>query len=104
MAFIAQCPHCMKYMILEDGQREGRVKCLIPGCSKWFDLDPSMADMRSPPDRAPHAGGCGGETGSPIVQRHRLVRCPVCNSHLRVLSSGKSESIRCPKCNQVFHG
>ena len=98
MPFIVQCPHaeCRKFMLLEDQVRGTQVRCLV--CEREIVLDPSGSDDRpKPPPLVKQRA-----SDSPSVKRQKVVRCPACQTPLRLPPTHEGKTIRCPACQHHF--
>ena len=113
MPFIVQCPHadCRKFMLLEDEVRGTTVSCLM--CSKSIRVDASGSKGgAAPPPQAPpqqQAQTPPPKAAAPTPKAAPpedkvVVTCPnpSCKMPLRVPTTSKGTSLRCPKCKQVF--
>ena len=108
MPFIVRCPHCRKFMLIEDDRRGATGECLL--CKQSVLFDSSQADRPTQGGTGRQTMGTGSstktvetkppETPSPADTETRT--CPTCATKLRVPIAARGKKIRCPKCQQDF--
>lgn len=114
MPFIVRCPHCRKFMLIEDDRRGATGECLL--CKQSVLFDSSQAERpaqgatglqkaaagSSPAGATATAEPKPRETPAPLPGDTETRTCPTCATKLRVPVAARGKKIRCPKCQQDF--
>src|SRR4051812_47226318 len=108
MPFIVRCPHCRRFMLIEDESRGATGQCLLCKGALLFDASlsdhgsehaaPGITAGGSTPGRAPSAAA-----PPKVPSADTEIRiCPSCQAKMRLPIVARGKKVRCPKCQHEF--